>query len=85
MQNDTCPTCGKTPHYPFLKNRQRQYTTLCGRDTVQYNNSMISQEMLERFLKTHHIQYKQNPYMIVFHSMVIVSLHLMVEDYLFTV
>lgn len=66
MHNDTCPTCGKTPNYPFLKRNQRQYTTLCGRDTVQYNNSTISQEMLEAFLKTHHIQYKQNPYMIVF-------------------
>lgn len=66
MQNDSCSTCGQSPTYPYLNNSQRQYATLCGRDTVQYINKDITQEMLISFLNSHHIQYKQNPYMIVF-------------------
>ena len=66
MQNDSCSTCGQSPTYPYLNNSQRQYATLCGRDTVQYINKDITQEMLISFLNSHHIQFKQNPYMIVF-------------------
>ena len=41
-------------------------TTLCGRDTVQYKNADISQEILLSFLERNHIQHRTNLYMTMF-------------------
>lgn len=67
LKRDTCPTCGDQPTYPFLNETNKQYASLCGRDTVQYVNPNISQEMLQKFLEQHHIVYNRNPYILQFH------------------
>ncbi|PHK50238.1 ThiF family adenylyltransferase [Staphylococcus edaphicus] len=61
-----CSTCGTNPTYPYLNETKRQYASLCGRDTVQYDNPNISQEMLAIFLNQHNIAFKRNPYMLQF-------------------
>lgn len=66
MSRSTCPTCGENPTYPYLHATGRDYATLCGRDTVQYQNNNITQEILESFLIRNHINYQSNPYMIRF-------------------
>ncbi|MBO1205796.1 MULTISPECIES: ThiF family adenylyltransferase [Staphylococcus] len=66
LYNASCPTCGSQPTYPHLNATERQFASLCGRDTVQYENSDISQEMLETFLIHQAIPYKRNPYMLHF-------------------
>ncbi|MCU5745183.1 ThiF family adenylyltransferase [Staphylococcus sp. SQ8-PEA] len=66
MSRHQCPTCGSAPTYPYLNRNERQYATLCGRDTVQYNNNSISQEMLETFLQSKQINYKKNDFIIRF-------------------
>ncbi|MCY1569177.1 ThiF family adenylyltransferase [Staphylococcus pettenkoferi] len=66
MHRDNCETCGSNPTYPYLKQAERQYAVLCGRDTVQYYNQHISQEMIAQFLGTKGMKYKQNDYMLMF-------------------
>lgn len=66
MQRAMCPTCGERPMYPHLHTNSRNFTTLCGRDTVQYQNTDITQEILESFLIKHQIHYQRNQYMIRF-------------------
>lgn len=66
LQRETCQTCGTHPTFPHLDETQRQFASLCGRDTVQYQNDHISQEMLKEFLDSHHMNYQSNPYMIRF-------------------
>ncbi|MCG7338264.1 ThiF family adenylyltransferase [Staphylococcus sp. ACRSN] len=66
MRRATCPTCGERPTYPYLHANNRNFATLCGRDTIQYQNSDITQEILESFLIKNHISYQSNPYMIRF-------------------
>jgi len=66
LQRVDCPTCGQRPTYPYLNETKRQFVSLCGRDTVQYENANISQEMLEKFLTQQTIAYQRNPYMIHF-------------------
>lgn len=66
MQRQTCPTCGEHPTYPYLTQYEKDYAVLCGRDTVQYHNPNISQEMLVQFLEQHGIKYRSNQYMVVF-------------------
>ncbi|MEJ7154876.1 molybdopterin biosynthesis protein MoeB, partial [Staphylococcus ureilyticus] len=61
-----CKTCGNAPTYPHLNQHQPDYATLCGRDTVQYKNADISQEILLSFLERNHIQYRTNLYMTMF-------------------
>ena len=61
-----CPTCGSNPSFPYLNKQHTLYATLCGRDTVQYDNDKISQEMVREFLKQHHLNYRENKYMIMF-------------------
>ena len=57
LHDSACTTCGTQPTYPYLNTTQRQFASLCGRDTVQYENPEISQEMLEAFYnnKKYHI------------------------------
>lgn len=52
--------------FPYLNKQHTLYATLCGRDTVQYDNDKISQEMVREFLKQHHLNYRENKYMIMF-------------------
>lgn len=66
MFDSTCTTCGPNPTYPHLHQTDQQYATLCGRDTVQYSNENITQEMLKQYLDAHHIHYHANPYMLRF-------------------
>ncbi|WP_412517957.1 ThiF family adenylyltransferase [Staphylococcus simulans] len=66
MYNVDCHTCSDHATYPHLNHSDLQFATLCGRDTVQYNNEDITQEMLKEYLETHHIKYHANPYMIRF-------------------
>ena len=66
MYREDCPTCGHHPYYPHLNQEKQSYATLCGRDTVQYENSNISQEMLIAFLEQHRIHYRTNNYMTIF-------------------
>ncbi|MDW4252520.1 ThiF family adenylyltransferase [Staphylococcus saprophyticus] len=66
LYRTNCPTCGQNPTYPHLNETKRQYVSLCGRDTVQYENPNISQEMLGVFLNQHKIAFKRNPYIIQF-------------------
>ena len=66
MHQDQCPTCGSRPHFPYLNQERQNYATLCGRDTVQYKNKNISQEILTTFLEQHHIHYRTNLYMTIF-------------------
>ena len=66
LHDSACTTCGTQPTYPYLNTTQRQFASLCGRDTVQYENPEISQEMLEAFLQQQEIPYQRNPYMLHF-------------------
>ncbi|ANR68759.1 MULTISPECIES: ThiF family adenylyltransferase [Staphylococcus] len=66
LQRSDCKTCGCAPTYPHLNETKRQFASLCGRDTVQYENPNISQEILETFLTQQNIAYRRNPYMIHF-------------------
>lgn len=66
MFDPHCTTCGEHPTYPHLHETDQQFATLCGRDTVQYSNENITQEMLKQYLEAHHIQYHANPYMLRF-------------------
>ena len=66
MQRNDCPTCGKHPTFPYLQQKHTSYATLCGRDTVQYDNDNITQEMIRRFLNQHSLNYRENKYMIMF-------------------
>ncbi|ANK39284.1 hypothetical protein AOB58_2482 [Staphylococcus sp. AntiMn-1] len=66
LQRSDCKTCGCAPTYPHLNETKRQFASLCGRDTVQYENPNISQEILEIFLTQQNIAYRRNPYMIHF-------------------
>ena len=60
LHDSACTTCGTQPTYPYLNTTQRQFASLCGRDTVQYENPEISQEMLETFLQQQEIPYQRN-------------------------
>lgn len=66
MFDPHCTTCGEHPTYPHLHQTDQQFATLCGRDTVQYSNENITQEMLKQYLDAHHIHYHANPYMLRF-------------------
>ncbi|GEP84553.1 putative molybdopterin biosynthesis protein moeB [Staphylococcus piscifermentans] len=66
MFDPHCTTCGEHPTYPHLHETDQQFATLCGRDTVQYSNENITQEMLKQYLEAHHIHYHANPYMLRF-------------------
>ena len=66
MFDPHCTTCGEHPTYPHLHQTEQQFATLCGRDTVQYSNENITQEMLKQYLEAHHIHYHANPYMLRF-------------------
>lgn len=57
---------GHHPYYPHLNQEKQSYATLCGRDTVQYENRNISQEMLIAFLEQNQIHYRTNNYMTIF-------------------
>ena len=57
----------------------------CGRDTVQYKNKNISQEILTTFLEQHHIHYRTNHYMTILNLGVIVLLHSMEVGSLFII
>ncbi|MGU3126555.1 hypothetical protein ACVXZZ_03780 [Staphylococcus aureus] len=64
MQRSDCTTCGDVPSYPYL-NKNERYATLCGRDTVQYENASITHDILQ-FLKQHQLNYRSNSYMVMF-------------------
>lgn len=66
MYRETCPTCGQHPHFPYLNREHRSYATLCGRDTVQYENKNISHKMLTSFLEQYDIEYRSNQFMTIF-------------------
>ncbi len=66
LHNLECPTCGNHPHYPHLIQEHQSYVMLCGRDTVQYENKKISQEILVSFLSQHAIHFHTNKYMTTF-------------------
>lgn len=66
IHRDDCPTCGTDPSFPYLYKHPASYATLCGRDTVQYENKDITKKMLVDFLTTHEICYRENQYMLVF-------------------
>ncbi len=66
LQRPHCPTCGESPTYPYLNETKRQFVSLCGRDTVQYENPNISQEILEEFLIEYQIPFKRNDYLLQF-------------------
>lgn len=66
MQRANCTTCGDAPNYPYLNKNEQYYATLCGRDTVQYENAAITQEMLIQFLIEQQLNYRSNTYMIMF-------------------
>lgn len=66
MADNNCLTCGTMPSFPHLNMHKQSYATLCGRDTVQYQNNHISQEMLVIFLENSNINYKANDYLVMF-------------------
>lgn len=66
MKRNQCPTCGQHPTYPFLTSSHHQYSILCGRDTVQYQNDKITQGMLLNYLKDRAIPFQNNNYLIMF-------------------
>ena len=66
MRRDDCPTCGTHPSFPYLYTHPTSYATLCGRDTVQYENKDITKKLLIDFLTKHDIRYRENQYMLVF-------------------
>lgn len=66
MHRKDCDTCGDHPQFTELTQANKQYATLCGRDTVQFDNPTISQEMLHQFLIAKAIPFKSNNYMIMF-------------------
>ncbi|MBF7021423.1 ThiF family adenylyltransferase [Staphylococcus kloosii] len=66
MSDNGCHTCGAKPTFPHLNKQAHEYASLCGRDTVQYQNKHISQEMLVNFLVKNNIDYKSNDYLIMF-------------------
>jgi len=66
MRRDDCPTCGKNPSFPYLYAHSTSYATLCGRDTVQYENKDITKKVLVDFLTALDIRYHENQYMLVF-------------------
>ncbi|WP_077736901.1 MoeB/ThiF family adenylyltransferase [Bacillus sonorensis] len=52
-RNEECPSCGKTPDYPFIQDAsQKKAAVLCGRETVQIRSDMLKripkQELKER-------------------------------------
>ncbi|CAC6962353.1 Molybdopterin biosynthesis MoeB protein [Staphylococcus aureus] len=66
MQRSACTTCGDVPSYPYLNKNEQRYATLCGRDTVQYENASITHDILVQFLKQHQLNYRSNSYMVMF-------------------
>ncbi|MBO1202413.1 ThiF family adenylyltransferase [Staphylococcus simiae] len=66
MQRPTCQTCGENPTFPYLQSGEQSYATLCGRDTVQYENKAITHDMLIQFLNEHQLNYRSNQYMVMF-------------------
>lgn len=66
MHREDCPTCGSKPTFPYLNQNHTLYATLCGRDTVQYENPDITQDMITQFLDNHNLKYKSNQYMVMF-------------------
>ncbi|NGD32346.1 molybdopterin biosynthesis protein MoeB, partial [Staphylococcus aureus] len=66
MQRSDCTTCGDVPSYPYLNKNEQRYATLCGRDTVQYENASITHDILVQFLKQHQLNYRSNSYMVMF-------------------
>ena len=66
MRRDDCPTCGKNASFPYLYAHSTSYATLCGRDTVQYENKDITKKVLVDFLTALDIRYHENQYMLVF-------------------
>ncbi|MCE5090053.1 molybdopterin biosynthesis protein MoeB [Staphylococcus devriesei] len=66
MHREECPTCGSHPTFPHLKHNPTLYATLCGRDTVQYDNPNITQEMIRDFLHQHQLNYRENKFMLMF-------------------
>ncbi|MDU3182670.1 MULTISPECIES: ThiF family adenylyltransferase [Staphylococcus] len=67
IQQDNCATCGTAANYPYLQQQPQRYAMLCGRDTVQYVNPDISQEMLVSYLGARQIDYQTNGYLVMFH------------------
>ncbi|MCS4486019.1 ThiF family adenylyltransferase [Staphylococcus americanisciuri] len=66
MQREACSTCGKHPEYPYLQQRPTNYASLCGRDTVQYQHEGLTYEQLEAYLKSCHMAYHTNGYLLQF-------------------
>ncbi|SFK03590.1 Molybdopterin or thiamine biosynthesis adenylyltransferase [Halobacillus dabanensis] len=70
MKNDSCPSCGENPVYPFLEYKQQMKTAvLCGRDSVQIRPPANREWSLEEVAKTlakqeGHVE--QNPYLVSF-------------------
>ena len=65
MQRSDCTTCGDVPSYPYLNKNEQRYATLCGRDTVQYENASITRHSCSIF-KQHQLNYRSNSYMVMF-------------------
>lgn len=51
-RNETCPSCGETPVFPFLSNMgQKKADVLCGRETVQIRSDMLKRLPKEELMK----------------------------------
>ncbi|GGE33229.1 thiazole biosynthesis adenylyltransferase ThiF [Pullulanibacillus camelliae] len=70
MKKHDCPSCGASPTYPYLNNKNQTKTAvLCGRDSVQirpYRQSPFNLETLAQQLARLNGTVKRNPFLINF-------------------
>ncbi|SDP16945.1 thiazole biosynthesis adenylyltransferase ThiF [Halobacillus aidingensis] len=70
MKNESCPSCGENPSYPFLKySHQMKTAVLCGRDSVQIRPPASREWSLEEVARTlaqQEVKVELNPYLVSF-------------------
>ncbi|REI31238.1 molybdopterin biosynthesis protein MoeB [Staphylococcus felis] len=66
LKNNQCTTCGEMPTFSHLTEDAPRFASMCGRDSVQYQHPALSHDQLLNYLKSRHIRYQSNGYLIQF-------------------